>query len=427
MSTIIKSSSELRKNYNSIAEICRATKTPVFLTRNGTGDTVLMDIESYNRREDDLTAAMHLIEAERARMLGSRGYTIDEFEQNMREAILKGAALRARKRKMLKTGKLDSRLLEEIVFNNIKFKREEVLKRPGIGEDCAAIDFGDYKCVMSTDPITASASQIGKLAVHVSCNDIASDGVEPLGIMLSVMLPVGTTEEEVGEIMRQAGGAAAELGVEIIGGHTEITPAVSQPVIVSTAIGRAPAARPEQKVRPGDLVFMTKSAGLEGSGIIAYDHEDELLGRLSPLEIEEAKSYLELISVVKEGVVAGEIGFSAMHDVTEGGLLGAVWELCHSSGVGAEVWHEAIPVTVTTQKICGIYGIDPLCLISSGSMVIITAAENKDELTRKMCEAGVKLTLIGEVKEKGFGVKLVCEGKATEVGPPESDEIYRVR
>ena len=91
MSTIIKSSSELRKNYNSIADICRKTKTPVFLTRNGVGDTVIMDIETFNRREDDLATAERLLSTERSRLHGAQGYTIDEFEKNMREAIAKGA------------------------------------------------------------------------------------------------------------------------------------------------------------------------------------------------------------------------------------------------------------------------------------------------------------------------------------------------
>ncbi|MDP2844242.1 MAG: AIR synthase related protein, partial [Acetobacterium sp.] len=139
---------------------------------------------------------------------------------------------------MLKTGKLDSQLLKDIVFKNIKYKRDEVLIRPGIGEDCAVLDFGEYECVLSTDPITAAISEIGSLAVHISCTDIASNCIEPLGIMLAVMLPVGTTEKEIEEMMRQAGEAAEELGVEIIGGHTEITPAVNTPVIVSTAVGR---------------------------------------------------------------------------------------------------------------------------------------------------------------------------------------------
>ena len=91
MQPIIKPSSELRKNYNSVAEICRTYKTPVFLTRNGEGDTVLMDIETYSRREEDLAVANRLLAAEKARFAGTRGYTVGDFQNNMREAIKKGA------------------------------------------------------------------------------------------------------------------------------------------------------------------------------------------------------------------------------------------------------------------------------------------------------------------------------------------------
>ena len=92
MNTIIKSSSELRKNYNTIAEICRTSKTPVFLTRNGAGDTVIMDMETYNRREEDLETAERLVAAERSRLSGTRGYSVSEFGKNMKKAIAKGAA-----------------------------------------------------------------------------------------------------------------------------------------------------------------------------------------------------------------------------------------------------------------------------------------------------------------------------------------------
>jgi len=327
---------------------------------------------------------------------------------------------------MLKIGKLDSKLLEDIVFENIKYKRKEVLQRPGIGEDCAVIDFGGYECVMSTDPVTAAVDQIGKLAIHISCNDIASNGVEPLGIMLAVMLPVGTTEEEISEMMKQAGETAAELGVEIIGGHTEITHAVKQPVIVSTAVGRGPASKEKRKVKQGDLIFMTKMAGLEGSGIIAYDYEEELRGKLSAVEIKEAKAYLDMVSVVKEGVAAGRTGYSAMHDVTEGGILGAVWELCHAAGLGAEVWEDKIPVSEVTQKICAIYGIDPLRLISSGCMLIIAGTEIKDKMMREMEKHDIKISLIGEIKEPEHEIKLISNGISSEISAPESDELYKV-
>ena len=326
---------------------------------------------------------------------------------------------------MLKTGKLDSKLLEDIVFKNIKFKRSEVKKRPGIGEDCAVIDFGEYDCVMSTDPITAAVKKIGRLAVHISCNDIASNGVKPLGIMLAVMLPAGTTEEEISEMMRQAGAAAEELEVEIIGGHTEITHAVKQPVIVSTAIGKSAAKNAEEKIMQGDLIFMTKSAGLEGSGIIASDYEKDLAGVLSAAELAEAKSYLDNVSVVKEGVIAGETGFSGMHDVTEGGVLGAVWELCYTAGAGALVREEAIPVTDVTKKICAHYNIDPLRLISSGCMVIVTRPDKKEQLERELESSGIRSSLIGEMKKKEAGIKLAGKGGTSEILPPESDELYK--
>ena len=210
---------------------------------------------------------------------------------------------------MLKIGKLDSDLLEKIVFRNIRFRRPEVLTRPGIGEDCAVIDYGSYECVMSTDPITAAIGDLGRLSVHISCNDVASNGVEPVGIMLAVLLPEGTTEKQVDEMMHQAAQASEELGVEIIGGHTEITRAVNQPVIVSTAIGRGEkwASQHTENMKEGDYILMTKTAGIEGTAIIARDFQEQLKDVLTKEEMSEAISMLDKVSVVKEGVTAGRI------------------------------------------------------------------------------------------------------------------------
>ncbi|MCI8631331.1 MAG: AIR synthase, partial [Firmicutes bacterium] len=246
---------------------------------------------------------------------------------------------------MLPVGKLDSEVLKKIVFDKITYKRNEVITRPGIGEDCAVVDFDKYECVLSTDPITAAASDIGRLAIHISCNDIASNGVEPLGILLAVMLPQGTTQEDIEHIMADAGRAAELAGVEIIGGHTEITPAVNTPVIVSTALGRAVrgSSASALDMKPGDLIYITKTAGIEGSGIIACDFTDELKSILTVDEIDEAKSLLDYVSVIPEGIIGGEVGTSGMHDITEGGIFGAVWEMCTVSGNGANIYPERVP------------------------------------------------------------------------------------
>lgn len=329
---------------------------------------------------------------------------------------------------MLKAGKLDSDLLKSLVFNKIKYRSDDVKVRPGIGEDCAVMDFGQYECVMSTDPITSAVSDIGRLAIHITCNDIASNGVQPLGIMLAVMLPEGTTEEDVAHIMGQAAETASELKVEIIGGHTEITPAVKQPVIVSTAIGKTPdgTSQSGDNMESGDYIMMTKSVGLEGCGIIACDYEEQLKEVLTIDEMANAKAFLDMVSVVPEGVAAGKVGTHGMHDITEGGILGAAWEMCQIAGKGAEIWHDEIPMKPEVDKISRFFNIDPLRLISSGAMVIIVPENKKDAMVSAMEQAGVECSMIGRIKDVDFGIKMLKDGELTEIAPPYADEIYKV-
>ena len=331
----------------------------------------------------------------------------------------------------LKIGKLDSDVLQRIVINKIRYRRPEVKTRAGIGEDCAVIDYGEYECVVSTDPITADVKNIGRLAIHISCNDVASNGIEPLGITLAVMLPVGTTESDVQTIMTQAGTAAEEAGVEIIGGHTEVTPAVNQPVIVSTAFGRGIAGESAsaRNMRPGDMILMTKSAGLEGTGIIATEKAEELTGVLTPQELRRAQGMIRDVSVVKDGVTAGRIGTSGMHDVTEGGILGAVWEMCHISGLGAEVELEAIHVDPVTEKIAAHYGINPLRLISSGCMLIVAPPSKAYKIVTEYhkIDVNIKSAIIGKICGAEHGITQIDpQGQESEIAPPYADELYKV-
>lgn len=329
---------------------------------------------------------------------------------------------------MLTVGKLDSDLLQQVVIDSITYKRDEVKIRAGVGEDCAVIDFGPYDCVVSTDPITASVKDIGRLSIHISCNDIASNGVEPLGITLALMLPVGTTIEDVREIMEQAGAAAREAGVEIVGGHTEVTAAVNQPVIVSTAFGRATADsyRSVADMVPGDYILMTKTAGLEGTGIIATDLEDQLKGYLTEEEIAHAKALLSDVSVIKEGVAAGKIGTHGMHDITEGGVLGAVWEICQTGGCGVQLEEKDIKVDPVTVKISKKYDIDWERLISSGSMLIVASEDKKDEIIRAVEDEGVEISVIGRVKEPEYGLKIrLVDGTMDVIEPPAADQLYK--
>ncbi|MCX7709649.1 MAG: AIR synthase family protein [Clostridia bacterium] len=325
----------------------------------------------------------------------------------------------------MEIGKIPNDILKEIVLNKIKYKRKEVLVRPSIGEDCSVVDFGDEVCVLSSDPITGAANEVGRLAVHVSCNDVASCGIEPLGLMVTILAPPDTSKEDLSIIMSQLSETAASLKVDIMGGHTEITDAVNRVVIMSTAIGKAPKGKvvTTAGAKAGDKIVMTKTAGLEGTAIIAFEREKELLNVLGREIVDNAKKFMDSISVVKEGVIAGAFGVSAMHDVTEGGILGAAWELAEASGKGFRIEKNLIPIKEETLKITAFYKIDPMKLISSGCMVI--ACLNGDELVEELRKQGIQASVIGEITEEKDKL-LFTENERVYIGQPASDELYKV-
>lgn len=325
----------------------------------------------------------------------------------------------------MKIGKVPSETLKKIIYANITSHRPEVLVRPNIGEDCSVLDFGEYVCVLSTDPITGTTKDIGSLAVHISCNDVASNGVEPLGIMLTILAPPSTTEEDLALVMADANRAAASINVEIIGGHTEITSAVNQMIISGTAVGRQLKRDVvlSQGAKVGDYVVMTKHAGLEGASIIAKELEGRLKDILTHEELINVQSFSKDISVVREGVLAGKIGVSSMHDVTEGGILGALWELAEASNLGIEVYLDDIPMREETKKIAQFLSIDPYRLISSGVMVMTVPEDKLTVLLSILRESGVGTAIIGKITTED---RVIISGdKRKRLEPPCVDELYK--
>jgi len=324
----------------------------------------------------------------------------------------------------MKIRKVTNDILKKVVFDKIRNCRKEVLVRPGIGEDCCAVDFGKDACVLSSDPITGAVNEVGRLAVHISCNDVASCGVEPIGLLVTILAPPGTTESDLSVVMGQISDTGYALGVDIIGGHTEITSAVNRFVIISTAVGKVLKDKlvTTSGARPGDYVVMTKTAGIEGTAIIAADKEEELVKALGREVTDKAKSFINSISAVKDGVVAGRFGVNSMHDATEGGVLGAVWEIAEASGVGVVIHKDKIPVADATLKICEYYKLDPLKLISRGCMIM--TCQDGDGLARELERNNIKATVIGKITKEPARI-LVDKERREEIGQPESDELYK--
>jgi hydrogenase expression/formation protein HypE len=325
----------------------------------------------------------------------------------------------------MKIGKLSESALQKMILEQLKTKRDEVLVGPGIGKDCAVLKLEEGEVfVTSTDPITGAVKEIGHLAVHVTANDLAAAGAEPVALMVTALLPPSIKEHQIRQMIQQLEKECVGLSVMVIGGHTEITAAVNQPILSVTGIGKVREDRliSASGAKPGQDIVMTKYAGLEGTGIIAGEKEEELSQWFSKTFIGEAKNCLKDISVVPEGMVARQYA-SSMHDVTEGGIYGALWELSKASGVGLEVTIEDIPLRQDTIELCERYDLNPYQLISSGSMLITTSQGNR--LVEALKEQGIKGTVIGHTTDSGD--KLIFrQGKAGNLEAPKQDEIYQI-
>lgn len=326
----------------------------------------------------------------------------------------------------MEIGKVPETILKRAVFRQLRTTREEVLVGASVGEDCAAVQLGpDEIFVLSTDPITGTGINMGKLAVQITANDLASAGAEPVGILLTVLLPPSADEPLIRGLMQEVESACEELHIQAMGGHTEVTRAVNQPLISVTGVGKVKKGRmiTTGGARAGDDVVVTKWIGIEGTSIIAREKEEELLSRFPRTFVEGAKGFDKLLSVVPEAATAVKSGVSAMHDVTEGGIYGALWELAEASGIGLVINLKAIPIRQETVEICEYYRLNPYQLISSGCMLMTSPDGVK--LVHDLEKAGIHASLIGRCVE-GNAKKIINGGEEAYLERPKTDELYKI-
>lgn len=321
----------------------------------------------------------------------------------------------------MKNGKLNISQLEKLIYTNLGKKRDDILTLPLIGQDCGYFDADDNIISITSDPITATSKNIGKLAVIINLNDIATSFATPFAITVTLLCPPDTTEDDIYTIMKDISDECVRNNVQIIGGHTEITDSVNRIIISITAIGKLDKQRylKISPIKPGFNIYMSKEVSLEGSMIICLEKENELKAILTDKEFEIAKSFVSNLSVLKESEILKSKNISLMHDVTEGGIFGAIYEMCILAKKGCIIDYEKIIVNEISKKICKYYDIEPMRLLSSGCMLIISPDELESEID------GIKFTKIGKITDNK-DILFQKDGKIFPITEPDSDEIYKV-
>jgi len=327
-------------------------------------------------------------------------------------------------------GKLPPSKLARILQATVRARSPATIVPAAPGEDAGVVDVGHCHLVAHVDPITEAAKGSGRLAVIVAANDVAATGAKPAWAQLLILAPPSSSDDEILALAEEAGDAARSLGIEVLGGHTERSPGLTKPVVAAFVYGCAckQCLTPTSAAKPGHLIALVGYAGLEGMLILARDFRGLLESKGVPESvIGEALSYEEHVNIVNVAVdLAESRAVEAMHDATEGGVIGALVEVAMAAKATLRVDPTRIPVPPPLQEMAKAIAIDPLKLISSGALI---AALPRDKLprAREIAEArGRPLTVIGRV-ERG-PPRLILEEPTGEVvySEPPADEIARL-
>jgi hydrogenase expression/formation protein HypE len=330
----------------------------------------------------------------------------------------------------LPAGKIPNTALGEFI-DEIKFKDPSILIGPGVGEDTAAIDItGEQVLALKSDPITFVTNDAGYYAVIINANDIATSGAIPRWLLTTLLFPPGATALQIRKTMLEIRDVCKNLGIILCGGHTEITDAVTRPVVTGMMAGTVTRSKLLDKgnMLPGDKILLTKRVAVEGTAILAGEFKKQLTGLgIGRETILEGEGFLSMISILPEAELASEhSGTVAMHDVTEGGLATALFELSSAAGYRIRIEMDQIPVFDHTRKLCAALGLNPLGLIGSGSLLIACRPEHHREIMRRIQNEKIEVSCIGEVVEKGRGIEALKDGRKTKWPEFEVDELARL-
>lgn len=312
-------------------------------------------------------------------------------------------------------GKLDPERLED-VFARTGAPDDDVVMGPAYGEDAAAIRIGEELLVANTDPVSLAAERIGEIGIDVACNDVSASGGEPRWLTAAIFLP---DDSHLDSIVKQLDTAAREAGVAIVGGHTEYAPERDRPLLTLTCLGLAEEYVPTGGARPGDVLVLTKGAGIEGTAILATDFRDRV-ARSEELIARGAALFSEL-SVLPEARILREFA-TAMHDPTEGGVIDGALELAVASDTLVEIERDRVPVRESTEKLCAAMGVDPLKIFGSGALLAAVPGERIERALNALENAGIEAAAIGKI-EAGEPALAIDGQRITE---PVRDDLYEL-
>ena len=335
-------------------------------------------------------------------------------------------------------GKVPREFLESVVFANLGAKRRSLLVKPGHGLDNAVVSLGERKVlIVTSDPLSVIPSigmkESAWLSVHLLASDLTTCGVDPQFAMLDLNLPPEMELPAIGVYLKAIGDECKKLGVSIVGGHTGRYPGSGFTVIgggmMFSVAGRDAYVTPAM-AKPGDAVLITKGAALGATAVLARSFP-ETIRRLAGAELlGRARSRLGDCSTVKDARAASSVGLhenvTSMHDATEGGVLGGLFELSSACGLPVVVALEKIHIPADASAVCGAFGLDPLTTLSEGTLIVTCRPGGVEDLRAALSKAKVDNYEIGRIGPRGQvrGLWLSSGGSKPQPHTPAPDRYW---
>jgi len=314
-----------------------------------------------------------------------------------------------------KIGKIDLDTFTSFLLPRLGKSDETVIVPPKTGVDAGVIDLGNDKVlIIAEDPIFAIPQQplemFGWYTVHIGASDVAVMGVKPRYMTYSLLMPPETKEKDFRTIVDAIHRAALELDISIVGGHTGYYPGFAAPTIGGVtvfAVADKHAYVTPAGATPGDDVVLTKGPAIETAGILSVIKEKQLLEIYPPSLVEKAKALCKQMTVVADALLAMDSGgVTAMHDATEGGVIGGLFEIASASNVGMEIHEAAFVYPDEVRMVCEAFEIDPIAAIAEGSLLITVRPNRSNALVHKLREAGIDASIVGKVTDD-VGMRIV--------------------
>jgi hydrogenase maturation factor len=322
-------------------------------------------------------------------------------------------------------GKLPPEILKKYLLAMTGAASKKMVVAPAVGIDFGVVKLERGYMIVSSDPVTGVMKRVGWYAVNVSANDVATSGNRPEFIQSVILLPENADERVVREVSTEMHSAAKKLGITIVGGHTELTPGLRRPIVITTAFAFSGSYVTAANARDGDSVMMTKSAGVEGTAILGNRLMDSSSNDERALA-ETSKKFFSKLSVVDEAEAAFSTGaVHAMHDCTEGGVLGAVYEMAYASKRGFQIFESRIPIAPETRDLCSRLHVNPLKLISSGTLLLAVKPGKEGKVGEKLAGIGAASAVIGRFSGRRRIMTRV-DGSDERVDTAGTDEIWRI-